>query len=209
MNIKIFSCLVLLCLLAGCATMSKDECRNADWYLKGLDDAGQGYALDRINDHAKACARVKITPDQMDYREGHKKGARLYCVPEKGYSAGRNGSAYNGICPPELENNFLIAYRDGQEIFRIKRNMDSLANQINNEQSLIDNNYNVIHQLKHDVVDSEDEKERRYKMRRIEDMQYEITQAEIRLDRAIHELELFRHEYRIVEDRHFRKGYIK
>ena len=209
MNVSFFALAVMLAVLTGCATMSKDECRNADWYLKGLDDAGQGYAVTRVDDHAKACARIKISPNQKDYRDGHAKGARLYCVPEKGYSTGRNGSAYNGICPPDLEGKFLRAYRDGQELYTIQRNMDNLANQIEYDRSLIDNNYNVVHQLKHDIVDSDDEKERRYKMRRIDDMQHEITDAEIRIYRAYHELDLFKNDFRIVEDKHFRMGYIK
>lgn len=209
MSVSIFALVAVLAVLTGCATMSKDECRNADWYLKGLDDAGQGYALTRLDDHAKACTRIQVSPNQKDYRDGHAKGARLYCVPKKGYSIGRNGSSYNGICPPDLENKFLRAYRDGQELYTIQRNMDSLATQIENDRSFIDNNYNVVHQLKHDIVDSDDEKERRYKMRRIDDMQHEITDAEIRIDRSIREFELYKNDYRIVEDKHFRMGYLK
>ena len=55
------------------------------------------------------------------------KGARLYCVPEKGYSEGRRGSAYNGICPVDLEPRFLRAYRDGQDLYRIQANIDTAA----------------------------------------------------------------------------------
>ena len=68
----------LVALLSGCATMSKEECKQADWYLKGVEDASQGYATDRVVEHGKACARVNVVPDMKEYRKGHLKGARLY-----------------------------------------------------------------------------------------------------------------------------------
>ena len=206
--IKIMCLLVAAAFIASCATMSKDECLHADWYLKGVDDAMQGYAENRIVDHGKACARVKITPNTQEYFSGHKKGARLFCVPEKGFSEGRRGAAYNGICPVDLEHDFLRAYRDGQELFVIQRNIENLTNEIDNNRSLIDRSYDEMSQLKHEIVNSDDEKERRYKMRRIDDLQSEITSAEIQIDRAARELELFRHDFHIVEEKHYRMGYL-
>lgn len=193
--------------LAGCATMSKEECAQADWYLKGLDDATQGYALDRAVEHGKACARVKIVPDMKDYREGHGKGARLYCVPEKAYSEGRRGAPYNGICPAELENRFLRAYRDGQELYNIQRNMDRMASQISNNNTHIDNNYNEIALLKREIVNSSNEQDRRYKMRRIDELENAIRNLYADSNHASRELELFDNDYRIVEDKHRRMGY--
>jgi len=208
-GIKIGSIFTLAIFLINCATMSKDECLHADWYIKGLDDASDGYALDRISDHAKACARVDIKPNAQDYENGHKKGARLYCVPNKGYSEGRKGVSYNGICPASLENNFLRAYRDGQELFSIQQKMDQLANDISNSRSQIDSNYNEIHALKHDIIDRDsNSQERRYKLRRIDDLQDEATALDIRIDRDAREIELFQNDYRILEDKHYRMGYL-
>lgn len=207
--LKIFSVVAISGLLLSCATMSKDECRHADWYLKGLEDGNKGYSESRIVEHGKACARVSVSPDVKDYSDGHKKGARLYCVPEKGYSEGRNGSTYNGICPPELENNFLRAYRDGKELYTIQRNMDSLATELNSNELRINNNYDQMAQLKRDIVNSDDPKERNNKMHRIDELQDEINDLLIRSDRAAHELNLFRNDLRMVEDKHYRMGYIK
>lgn len=181
----------------------------ADWYLKGLDDASAGYAADRVIDHGKACAKVNVVPNMRDYREGHAKGARLYCVPEKGYREGRRGAAYNGICPMELEDKFLRAYRDGQELYSIQRNMDNLVNEINNNNSRMDSSYSEIARLKHDIVNSNSEQDRRYNMRRIDELQDDIRNLEFNSGRAHRELELFRNDYRIVEDKHIRMGYIR
>jgi len=207
MNPHYFSVIFVAILLSGCATMSKEECRQVDWYLKGVDDATKGFPLERVIEHAKACARVDIVPDMKDYREGHAKGARLYCVPEKGYSEGRSGAAYNGICPVELEPKFLRAYRDGQELYNIQRNIDRLVSQINNNHAQIDSNYTEISQLKYDVVNSNSEQDRRYKMRRINDLENEIRNLAMDADSAARELDLFQNDYRVVEARHHRMGY--
>ena len=205
----IFLICIATIMFTGCSTMSKEECKMADWYLKGLDDATAGYAVDRVIEHGKACAKVKVTPNMRDYREGHAKGARLYCVPEKGYSEGRRGAAYNGICPVELEGKFLRAYKDGQELYIIQRNIDNLANEINNNHSRIDNNYNEIARLKHDIVNSNSAQDRRYSMRRIDELESDIRNLEINSDRAYREMDLFRNDYRIVEDKHIRMGYLR
>ncbi|RYZ99018.1 MAG: DUF2799 domain-containing protein, partial [Moraxellaceae bacterium] len=147
-------------------------------------------------------------PDMKDYREGHAKGARLYCVPEKGYNEARAGAAYNGICPVELESAFLRAYRDGQELYNIQRNIDRIISQINNNHSLIENDYNEISQLKYDIVNSNNEQDRRYRMRRINDLEYEIRNLALDADSAERELNLFQRDYRVVEDKHRRLGYL-
>ncbi|GGY86572.1 DNA repair ATPase [Cellvibrio zantedeschiae] len=198
----------MLVLLSGCATMSKEECKQADWYIKGVEDATKGFPLDRVIEHGKACARIKITPDMKEYREGHAKGARLYCVPEKGYSEGRDGAAYNGICPVELEPKFLRAYRDGQELYRIQQNMNRMLNEINGNNSQIDSYYNEISRLKYEIVNSRDENDRRYKMRRIDELEQDIRNLSLNADRAARELELFKNDYRVVEDKHRRMGYL-
>lgn len=207
MSSKSVTILSMLVLLSGCATMSKEECKQADWYLKGVEDATRGHPLDRVVEHGKACARINVVPDMKDYREGHAKGARLYCVPEKGYSEGRNGAAYHGICPVELEPKFLYAYRDGQDLYNIQRNIDRMINQINSNSAQIDSNYNEIARLKYEIVNSNNEQDRRYRMRRIDELEYQIHNLNRESDHAARELVLFQNDYRVVEDKHRRKGY--
>lgn len=207
MKIKNMLVCSLLLFVSSCATMSKEECKQADWYLKGVDDATQGFALERVIEHGKACARINIVPDMKAYREGHGKGARLYCVPEKGYSEGRNGAAYNGICPPELEGKFLRAYSDGQELYAIQYRINAMHNQISNNTSQINHHYDDIAQLRREIVKSNDENERRYKMRLIVDREYDIRNLDADSQRAERELYLLNNDYRVVEDRHRRMGY--
>lgn len=116
---KMRSGLLLTCgvlLLSGCASMSRSECRSADWLLRGIEDGRQGSATSRVDRHAKACAKVDVIPDRALYVEGHSQGVRAYCVPEVGLKEGRNNSHYNDVCPADLEAGFLRSYIDGLQI---------------------------------------------------------------------------------------------
>lgn len=207
-NVKIIVAILFSVLLQGCVTMSKDECLQADWYIKGLADASEGYGLERMDNHARACARVAVTPNRKDYEAGHKKGARLYCSVSKGYSEGRRGASYNGICPQDLERDFLRAYRDGQDLFFIQQKINQLGGDIAYAHNRIESNYSEIHRLKHHIVDRDSSpQERRNLLRRIDELQFEITDLEIHLDRNIREVEWSKNDYRSLEDKHYRMGY--
>ncbi|NVJ49763.1 MAG: DUF2799 domain-containing protein [Gammaproteobacteria bacterium] len=119
--------------LQGCATLSKDECRSADWRTIGFEDGSRGYSSQRIASHREACAEYGVAPDFERYMQGHKQGIRNYCVPSRGFSLGRSGSQYNNLCPADLEPSFLTAYRRGLEVHaaedevrRIERDMQAL-----------------------------------------------------------------------------------
>lgn len=208
MNAKYSTLLLLALLLQSCATMSRDECLQADWYIKGLADASDGYALDRIDDHGKACARVGVVPKVQDYEAGHKKGARLFCVANKGYSEGRRGASYNGICPQDLEQNFLRAYRDGQDLFALQQQITQLNSDISHYQAIIETDYDEIHRLKHEIADRDsDPQERRYKLRRIDELHYQITDLQIQLDRSLYQIQWINNDYRALENKHYQMGY--
>lgn len=106
---------LVLTLLAGCASMSKTECRNADWQLIGYEDGAAGRPASRIGDRRKACADHDIVPDFQAYKAGHAEGVREYCTASRGFEFGRRGGKYYGICPDDLEGEFLDGYTIGQE----------------------------------------------------------------------------------------------
>lgn len=119
--------ITMMVFMAGCASLSRDECLNADWYIIGFEDAGSGYAMDRIGRHRKACAAVNVVPDMARYEEGHNKGARHFCTRERGYNEGTRGAAYNGICPLDLVDSFMTAYRAGQQRYQLDKTINDLA----------------------------------------------------------------------------------
>jgi hypothetical protein len=129
--------------LAGCATMSGDECATSDWTAVGYEDGSRGYTSGRFSKHRKACAKHGITADFEAYQEGRGQGLVEFCQPSRGFNLGANGGQYNGVCSVELEADFLDAYRVGQQLYVHRSNVNSANSQINNK--------------KHELEDIEDQ----------------------------------------------------
>lgn len=129
--------------LAGCATMSGDECATSDWTAVGYEDGSRGYTSERFGKHRKACAKHGITADFEAYQQGRSQGLVEFCQPGRGFNLGVNGGQYNGVCSVELEADFLDAYRVGQQLYTLRSKVSSANTQIHNK--------------KHELEDIEDQ----------------------------------------------------
>lgn len=103
-------------LLAGCASMSEDQCRRADWGEVGRRDGAEGHRPDRLDDHAKACAKVGVVPDAPLWRAGRDDGLRLYCTAPKGREVAMRGGGYSGVCEGAGEQAFQRGFAVGRQI---------------------------------------------------------------------------------------------
>ena len=106
--------------LGSCATMSEEQCLAGDWSGQGYVDGQSGYTMSRLDEHAEACAKHGVTPDAAAYAAGRRQGLVSYCTPARGFQVGRTGSGYSGVCPAELEADFIPAYRDGQIVHEVE-----------------------------------------------------------------------------------------
>jgi hypothetical protein len=126
--------IVVLLSLAGCASLSPEQCRNADWRQIGYADGASGLPGSRIQDHASACAKAGTKPDLDAYLSGRMEGLVSYCQPENGFEVGRRGAADNaGDCPPHTRGAFLQNYRQGREINALESQIGSLRGAMDNE----------------------------------------------------------------------------
>lgn len=123
--------------LGSCATMSEEQCLAGDWSGQGYADGASGLTMSRLGEHAEACMKHGVAPDDAAYRSGWSQGVVSYCTRDRGFEAGRTGSSYAGICPADLEEDFLPAYRDGQIVYRAevavndaRSQVDSLGNRL-------------------------------------------------------------------------------
>ena len=107
-------------LLISCATLDRDECRNADWRLIGYEDGSKGRLSDYLGNHRKACAEYDVTPDMEAYLQGRAEGLTQYCRPQNGYLLGKRGRSYHGICPGNMEHEFMVAYRYGKDVYNLE-----------------------------------------------------------------------------------------
>lgn len=124
--------------LSGCATMSADECAMSDWHTIGFEDGAQGYTSERLGNHRKACAKHGVTPDFEQYQAGRAQGLRRYCQPSRGFSIGASGGRYNGVCPSDLEMDFVDAYNAGHQLHTLKSAVSSASYQINAKRAEIE-----------------------------------------------------------------------
>lgn len=121
--------MMALVLLSGCASLSKEECKNADWFLIGFGDGSIGRPVNTVDDHRKACAKINVTPDLTSYERGHRKGLTDYCTAENGFVLGNGGGQYNEVCTRTNENSFLDGYHAGKDRFKLRATLDELAAQ--------------------------------------------------------------------------------
>ena len=116
-GIGLFSFCLILLLLAGCATLNKEECLNADWYSIGYVDGARGYPASKIGEHRQACAEYSVKPEFDQYDKGRIAGLVEYCNPRNGYWLGTKGALYSGVCPKNLKGPFIAAYQHGKNVY--------------------------------------------------------------------------------------------
>jgi hypothetical protein len=121
----------VLLVLAGCSSMSRNECLTVDWRTVGYEDGVAGYSGDRIGQHRKACAKYGVTTDLELYQQGRERGLREFCTPANGYRIGVQGGGYAGVCPANLEPSFLGAFNSGHQLYSLQARVDNTINRIN------------------------------------------------------------------------------
>ena len=128
---RVVTLVAFAALVAGCASgLSVEECNTADWRTIGYEDGVQGRSEARISEHRQACAKHGVGLNFDAYRSGWDEGIKRYCQPGKGYSLGRRGRSYGGICPALLEAAFLQAYRQGREIYDLRADVHRTAQKL-------------------------------------------------------------------------------
>ena len=125
-----FSLIAALLAVSGCATMSEQACLATDWQSAGFEDGVAGRSVGSIGRYRQACADYGIAPDLAAYRAGHADGVEVYCRPGNGFEAGRRGYQYQGVCPADLEPDFLANYNDGRQLYELESSLRAVENQI-------------------------------------------------------------------------------
>jgi hypothetical protein len=116
--------------LAGCAGMSEQACLTSDWRTVGFEDGSLGRSEATIGNYRKACAEHGVSPDLAAYRSGHSDGVQIYCKPGHGFEVGRSGAAYEGVCPANLEAEFVAEYNTGRHLHDLERALQRVNSQI-------------------------------------------------------------------------------
>lgn len=123
--------------LAGCSSVSKDECLAIDWRTVGYEDGATGQGVERLSSRRQACARHGVVPDLDAYRSGREEGLLEFCQPANGFRVGARGRGYSGACPPHLAPAFTEAYEAGRELWRLERQVSDAISGIASRRSEI------------------------------------------------------------------------
>jgi hypothetical protein len=148
-------CVVSLLGLSGCATMSAEECATGDWHMIGFEDGSMGYTVDRLGQHRKACAKYGVVPDLVTYQEGRRDGLRQFCEPSRGFNLGASGGQYNGVCPGDMEPDFVDAFNTGQKLYNLQSQVNNANYQIYAREAELKRTENRISQVEADLISSE------------------------------------------------------
>lgn len=126
------SFVVALCvLLTGCATMSADECKVANWSDVGLRDGLDGATLSKLDARVKDCAKAKVAVDAPRYLQGRDQGLLQFCQIEKAVPLGLKGGSYEGVCPVSIDAEFRRRFRLGRDVFDARQSVRNLEGNFN------------------------------------------------------------------------------
>lgn len=118
MHLFRFTCLSLLLLsLAGCASLSREDCLQTNYHLLGLQDGQRGLLPERVENDAQSCREFGVNIDKQAYQEGYALGLETYCNAANAIKLGRDGEDYLPVCPPEKESDFFNHYLQGLKSF--------------------------------------------------------------------------------------------
>nr|WP_314436923.1 DUF2799 domain-containing protein [uncultured Brevundimonas sp.] len=165
-------------LMASCTTMSKDECLAGAWGEKGYADGAAGYPVTRLEEHAKACAKYQVMPNPDAYQSAREEGLRNYCNRQRGWTEGRAGNTYYGVCRPGEEAEFLPAYLDGRRLHEAEAAVESARSALNSAISRIENREDKLEAKQAELRQNGLSDEERQKIRdRIQEVRGEIRDA--------------------------------
>jgi hypothetical protein len=197
--------ILALLTLSGCAGMSAEECAVSDWRTIGFEDGSMGYTADRVGNHRKACAKHGVAPDFDAYQAGWREGVRQFCQPSRGFNVGASGARYNGVCPSDMEPEFVDAYNTGHKLYSLRANVISANNQINARKAALERKEKRTREVQAALISAETTPEDRVMLLvELKDLSEEKGQIEAEIvglteDRAVYEQQLAEYESMIAD----------
>ena len=120
----------LLVLLAGCASMSSQECAVSDWYAVGFTDGSRGFPVGQFDRYRQDCSAHGVAPDLDAYRSGRNEGLQEFCQPERAFELGSQGRNNPGVCPPALRTSFADAFQSGRYLHELRSSLNQVERRL-------------------------------------------------------------------------------
>lgn len=107
-------------MLAGCASISADNCAVADWSAAGYSDGARGEPFSAFAQRPDNCAQYAAA-DIDAYLDGVLKGVANYCDPANAFATGVIGDPYFGVCTGSEGDVFEVAYGMGRKVAALRQ----------------------------------------------------------------------------------------
>lgn len=117
-------------LLSGCAAMSVEQCKTANWFNVGEKDGAAGRES-RLDKYYSSCQKTNIVPNQKLYEQGYQKGLGYYCRPETIFNEALEGRGDFRICPLDKRESLRIYYQVANGYYQANAEFDRSQNDIN------------------------------------------------------------------------------
>ena len=170
----------LTVLLSGCAAMSVEQCKTANWFKVGEKDGSAGRDM-RLDRYYSSCQKANIVPNQSLYEQGYQQGLGYYCRPETIFNEALLGRGDFRVCPIEKRESLRMYYQVAHDYYVADAEFD---------RSQRDLNYYLKELERNDlsVKDRDDYKKRLFELR--------LNSREVQLDYqdAVRNLERFKAE---------------
>lgn len=149
---KFITLLLSASLLAGCASMSEEECATASWYDIGYESAIFGRLKSANERDFKACEKHEIPANIGLYDQGYSTGLNEFCTASNGASWGQQGKPYYNQCPAAREPAFLREYKPAFALSQAEQQLQSARNKLSNAENRIADLPSKILKAKQDVA---------------------------------------------------------
>ncbi|WP_151980338.1 DUF2799 domain-containing protein [Acinetobacter guerrae] len=168
-------------LLSGCVAMSLDECKTANWVAVGEKDGSNGHER-RLDQFYKACSKVNIVPNQIQYEQGYRKGQTYYCQPDNIFYEALKGSGNYQVCPVETRAKLRDYYQVAHNYYNAE-----------NDYQRYQDNFKEYSRKSYDDKLKPEERERYSKL--LKDLQSDSDRMNRDYRYAIRDLEKFKYEH--------------
>jgi len=169
-----FLLLLLIVLVAGCTSLSQDECLQANWQQLGYNHGMQGYSLEQGQEIIASCREFGVTPQLNEYQASYQQGLAVYCEPENGFTLGLRGEAYNSVCN---NTQFRKAWQEGNEHYQVQARKAEIDERLESINRRLDE---IRSELSASAVTSNQRKELRREREQLED-----ESKDLRRERAL------------------------
>ena len=163
--------LLMMAALSGCATMSPEECLQANWEEIGFNDAAEGYSSARSADHREACAEAGVALDFEAYRAGYELGLPVFCTLTRGYETADHGGDFAEQCDRNLFPDYARGYAEGRELYQLRSEINALEDDKREKERQSDALLEQIGNLQMIRDESSDKDERRKARQQLPDLE--------------------------------------